>query len=48
MIKNSPTKPFRNGSPIDESEAMTKNAENQGIGRAKPPKSEIMRVWRRS
>ena len=33
---------------IDESDAITNRAENQGIGRAKPPKSLIMRVCRRS
>src|SRR5437870_9926686 len=29
-IRNSPTKPFKNGNPIDESEAITNSAENQG------------------
>src|SRR2546430_433792 len=48
MIRNSPTKPFKNGRPIEESEANTNSAENHGIGRARPPKSEIMRVCRRS
>src|SRR5437867_6603889 len=43
-IKISPTKPFSRGKPIDASEVTTKNVENQGIGRASPPKSAIMRV----
>jgi hypothetical protein len=47
-MKNSPTNPFKNGSPIDDNEANTKSVENHGIGFASPPNSLIWRVCRRS
>ena len=31
IIRNSPTKPFRNGSPIEANEVITRNVEYQGI-----------------
>src|ERR1043165_9718310 len=30
IIRNSPTKPFKNGKPIDDSDELTKNVDTQG------------------
>ena len=47
-IRNSPTNPFRPGSPIDDS-VMTKNAATSlGITCFRPPNSAMRRVCRRS
>ena len=43
-IRNSPTKPFKPGSPMDESVTIMKNTAKTGICLARPPKSAIMRV----
>jgi len=46
--RNSPTKPFVPGSPIDDSVTTRNTAENAGTAFHSPPKSTIARVWRRS
>jgi hypothetical protein len=47
-MRNSPTKPFRNGSPIEEKVVMKKTIAKRGAMAAMPPYSAILRVWRRS
>ena len=47
-IKNSPTKPFRPGRPMDDRVITRKQAEKMGSGFHRPPKSAIIREWRRS
>ena len=47
-IRNSPMNPFNPGSPMLERQMIMKSAANQGSTAAKPPNSEISRVWRRS
>ncbi len=47
-IRNSPTKPFSPGKPIDDSVMIRKAATSCGITFFKPPNSEMSRVCRRS
>ena len=47
-IRNSPTNPFSPGRPMDDRVTIRKAAVKTGMIRAKPPKSWISRVWRRS
>ena len=47
-IRNSPTNPFVPGSPTDESVTMTNTVAMSGTCLARPPYSEMSRVWRRS
>ena len=44
IIRNSPTKPFRNGRPIDAIVVITKMVAYSGITLDMPPNSEIIRV----
>src|SRR5260370_39358832 len=46
-IRNSPTKPLSMGKPSEESATKRKKAASLGIGVARPPYSEISKVWRR-
>ena len=48
MVRNSPTKPFRPGRPIDDSVMIRKAATSFGITALRPPNSAIRRVCRRS
>ena len=48
MIRNSPTKPFSPGMPIEASVMMRNAAVNRGITCFSPPNSLISRVCRRS
>ena len=43
-IKNSPTKPFMPGKPIEDSVTIIKKTANIGIDFARPPKSAIILV----
>ena len=45
---NSPMNPLSSGSPAELNMAMAKIMANLGITCARPPYSEISRVWRRS
>ena len=47
-IKNSPMKPFKPGSPMDEKVTAKSSAEKSGTCFHRPPKSAISREWRRS
>ena len=47
-IRNSPTKPFNPGSPLEASITSRKNAGYTGTAAQSPPKSAMRRVWRRS
>ena len=47
-IRNSPTKPFSPGRPMDDSSVTRKTVANTGIRFHSPPYSPIRRVWRRS
>ena len=46
--RNSPTKPFVAGRPIDESDTMVSTAAKSGTTLAIPPNASISRVCRRS
>ena len=46
--RNSPTKPFVPGTPIELSDTIVSSAANIGTARAMPPYDSIRRVWRRS
>ena len=46
--RNSPTKPFRPGSPSDESITIMNTPAKIGATFWMPPISEMRRVWRRS
>ena len=47
-IRNSPTKPFVPGTPIEERVTTMKQRQKTGTTFASPPNSEMRRVWRRS
>ena len=47
-IRNSPTNPFRPGTPIDDSITSMNPAAKIGATCWMPFSSEILRVWRRS
>ena len=47
-MRNSPTKPFVPGRAMDESVTIMKKTAKIGIEADRPPKSAIIRVWRRS
>ena len=47
-IRNSPTKPLKPGTAMDERQMSRKRAENHGMTAFRPPNSSMRNVCRRS